>query len=166
MSNTISLDYVNPYPVILELLSPQPLEPLDLRRTNSNNCTDFVNRPHRNRSVREENPYRPNVVACYALHVPLARHLPTASSMPHLAVIALAVRLTVPVIRVRTGLAHPSKYALPGAPIKKARHFWRAFLYFNLGDVLLSHTVTHAVPSALKGLTSVFGMGTGVSPSL
>ena len=36
---------------------------------------------------------------------------------------------------------------------------------FNLGNVLLSHTVTHAVPSALKGLTSVFGMGTGVSPS-
>ncbi len=33
-----------------------------------------------------------------------------------------------------------------------------------LGNVLLSHTVTHAVPSALKGLTSVFGMGTGVSP--
>ena len=36
---------------------------------------------------------------------------------------------------------------------------------FNLGDVLLSRTVTHAVPSALEGLTSVFGMGTGVTPS-
>ena len=36
---------------------------------------------------------------------------------------------------------------------------------FNLGNVLLSHTVAHAAPSALKGLTSVFGMGTGVSPS-
>ena len=36
---------------------------------------------------------------------------------------------------------------------------------FNLGNVLLSHTVAHAVPSALKGLTSVFGMGTGISPS-
>jgi hypothetical protein len=35
----------------------------------------------------------------------------------------------------------------------------------NLGNVLLSHTVSRAVPSALKGLTSVFGMGTGVSPS-
>jgi hypothetical protein len=34
------------------------------------------------------------------------------------------------------------------------------------GDDLLSHTVTHAVPSALKGLTSVFGKGTGVAPSL
>jgi hypothetical protein len=34
------------------------------------------------------------------------------------------------------------------------------------GGVLLSHTVSRAVPSALKGLTSGFGMGPGVSPSL
>jgi hypothetical protein len=34
------------------------------------------------------------------------------------------------------------------------------------GDDLLSHAVANAVPSALKGLTSVFGMGTGVSPPL
>ena len=33
------------------------------------------------------------------------------------------------------------------------------------GDDLLSHTPTRAVPSALRGLTAVFGMGTGVSPS-
>jgi hypothetical protein len=33
------------------------------------------------------------------------------------------------------------------------------------GGDLLSHTATHAVPSALRGLTSVFGMGTGVTPS-
>ena len=31
------------------------------------------------------------------------------------------------------------------------------------GDVLVSHTVPRAVPSALKGLTSGFGMGPGVS---
>jgi hypothetical protein len=36
----------------------------------------------------------------------------------------------------------------------------------NPGDDLLSHAVAHAVPSALEGLTSVFGMGTGVSPPL
>ena len=36
----------------------------------------------------------------------------------------------------------------------------------NSGSVLLSHTVTHVVPSALEGLTSVFGMGTGVAPPL
>jgi hypothetical protein len=34
------------------------------------------------------------------------------------------------------------------------------------GSVLLSHTVTHAVPSALEGLTTVFEMGTGVAPPL
>ena len=33
----------------------------------------------------------------------------------------------------------------------------------NPGSDLLSHTVTHAVPSAVAGLTSVFGMGTGVA---
>ena len=32
------------------------------------------------------------------------------------------------------------------------------------GDDLLSRPVSRAVPSALEGLTSVFGMGTGVAP--
>ena len=32
------------------------------------------------------------------------------------------------------------------------------------GGYLLSHAVTSAVPSAQEGLTSVFGMGTGVAP--
>jgi hypothetical protein len=36
----------------------------------------------------------------------------------------------------------------------------------EFGGDLLSHTVTRAVPSALRGLTSVFEMGTGVTPSL
>ena len=36
----------------------------------------------------------------------------------------------------------------------------------KVGGDLLSHTVSHAVPLALKALTSVFGMRTGVSPSL
>ena len=35
-----------------------------------------------------------------------------------------------------------------------------------MGNVLLSHTLAHAVPSGLKGLTTVFGMGTGGTPSL
>ena len=34
------------------------------------------------------------------------------------------------------------------------------------GGVLLSHAVTRAVPSTLKGLASGFGMEPGVSPSL
>ena len=37
-----------------------------------------------------------------------------------------------------------------------------AFLFDIIaGDHLISHTVARAVPSAQRGLTSVFGMGTG-----
>jgi hypothetical protein len=39
----------------------------------------------------------------------------------------------------------------------------RAFVRINPGDFLLSHAVSRAVPSAPAGLTSVFGMGTGVT---
>ena len=34
------------------------------------------------------------------------------------------------------------------------------------GNDLLSHPAAQAVPSARAGLTSVFGMGTGVAPPL
>ena len=34
------------------------------------------------------------------------------------------------------------------------------------GDDLLSHAVTHAVPSAQAGLTALFGMGRGIAPPL
>ena len=37
------------------------------------------------------------------------------------------------------------------------------FFDANAGDYLISHTLTRAVPSARRGLTSVFGMGTGVT---
>ena len=41
------------------------------------------------------------------------------------------------------------------------------FLFISVpDDVLLSHTVARAVPSAQEGLTSEFGMGSGVSPPL
>ena len=36
----------------------------------------------------------------------------------------------------------------------------------NPGNDLVSHAVAHAVPSAQRGLTSVFGMGTGVTLSV
>ena len=39
-----------------------------------------------------------------------------------------------------------------------------AFVIIPGGD-LLSHTAARAVPSAQRGLTSVFGMGTGVTLS-
>ena len=42
---------------------------------------------------------------------------------------------------------------------------WRRFVK-SLGGDLLSHPASQAVPSALEGLTSGFGMGPGVSPPL
>ncbi len=49
---------------------------------------------------------------------------------------------------------------------KKPRIFPGAGLFLLIpGGDLLSHIVTHAVPSALRDFTSVFGMGTGVTPS-
>ena len=50
------------------------------------------------------------------------------------------------------------------AHIKKAPPLGGASSILPGGD-LLSQTVASQVPSALKGLTSVFGMGTGVTPS-
>jgi|RhiMetdeSRZDD1v2_1073273.scaffolds.fasta_scaffold94174_4 hypothetical protein len=43
------------------------------------------------------------------------------------------------------------------------RNALTAFLENTPGSDLLSHTPAHAVPSAVAGLTSVFGMGTGVT---
>ena len=65
-------------------------------------------------------PPRPDVAASYALRVPQAGDLLIASFRPHLTVTALAVQLTVPVIRVHRGLAPPSECALPGAQTRKA----------------------------------------------
>ena len=46
-------------------------------------------------------------------------------------------------------------------PLPKAGGFFK-----KSGDVLLSQGASPQVPSALTGLTSVFGMGTGVTLSL
>ena len=43
---------------------------------------------------------------------------------------------------------------------------WVGLFCFKPGNFLLSHTLARAVPSGLRGLTSVFGMGTGGSLSL
>ena len=50
--------------------------------------------------------------------------------------------------------------------IRNNRGGWAIQEEENFGSDLLSHTATRAVPSALKDFTSVFGMGTGVAPSL
>lgn len=50
---------------------------------------------------------------------------------------------------------------------KKSPHVLLVWAFrINPGGDLLSRAVAHAVPSALEGFTSVFGMGTGVSPPL
>jgi hypothetical protein len=41
-----------------------------------------------------------------------------------------------------------------------------ATTHIAFSNVLLSHAVTHAVPSAPRGLTTVVGMETGGPPSL
>jgi hypothetical protein len=46
---------------------------------------------------------------------------------------------------------------------KKPAGFPLAGFLVNAGNHLRSHTLTRAVPSAQRGLTSVFGMGTGVT---
>src|SRR5579862_1592985 len=53
-----------------------------------------------------------------------------------------------------------------GQKTKKADPDGSAFFEWCSGGVLLSREASLAVPSALKGLTSGFGMGPGVSPSL
>jgi hypothetical protein len=57
-------------------------------------------------------------------------------------------------------------HAAKQAPKERAHPRGVSSPNLNPGNVLLSHTVAHAVPSAQRGLTTVFGMGTGVALSL
>ena len=63
-------------------------------------------------------------------------------------------------------LLNASEISLPlSFEARKNRLYQQAVFSVESGGDLLSLTVTSQVPSALKGLTSVFGMGTGVTPS-
>ena len=62
--------------------------------------------------------------------------------------------------------AVPDTGEIAGDEERKGPRLAGALSLKNSGDVLLSQGVAPQVPSALTGLTSVFGMGTGVSPSL
>jgi hypothetical protein len=56
---------------------------------------------------------------------------------------------------------------IPTAHQQKRAPGWGPFFCgVVFGGVLLSHTLAGAVPSALEGLASGFGMGPGVSPPL
>ena len=64
-------------------------------------------------------------------------------------------------------LLKASEISLPlSFEARKNRLYQQAVFSVESGGDLLSRAVTSQVPSALKGLTSVFGMGTGVTPSL
>lgn len=52
----------------------------------------------------------------------------------------------------------------PSSPQNEKGQLLGLAFNINLGNDLLSQHVTMLVPSALVGLTAVFGMGTGVSP--
>ena len=49
---------------------------------------------------------------------------------------------------------------------KKTRFFLSEKTGHKPGNNLLSHGIVAALPSAVEGLTGVFGMGTSVSPHL
>src|SRR5204863_7170634 len=51
-----------------------------------------------------------------------------------------------------------------GTEKQKALRSFERRASFTPGGDLLSHTVSRAVPSALEGLTALFGMGRGVTP--
>ena len=61
------------------------------------------------------------------------------------------------------GIADWARAPRQGGYTEKADVISHVGLTNNAGSDLLSHTVSHTVPSAVAGLTSVFGMGTGVT---
>ena len=61
-------------------------------------------------------------------------------------------------------LADDPKTVSSPKPKRNQPHIRGADSFLGSGSVLLSRAVSSQVPSALKGLTSVFGMGTGGSP--
>ena len=112
----------------------------------------------------------PSCATLYVISVRQARGLPTVSLLPHpasfrfhLTVDTLAFGCILPATgRIR--VFHPLETCTAGRTQKKLPLLSGSF-YLESGGDLLSRTVTSQVPSALKGLTSVFGMGTGVTPS-
>ena len=61
---------------------------------------------------------------------------------------------------------HPPRAAGEPGAIEKGDLLSKVPFKKTPGSALLSHKVSQAVPSAQEGLTTVFGMGTGVTPPL
>src|SRR5213593_4823120 len=82
---------------------------------------------------------------------------------------SLRIIISTSLIRVSPALMkihRPDNSCARGGPKQKSPGPESGAFCFKSGDDLLSHVVANAVPSALEGLTSVFGMGTGVAPPL
>jgi hypothetical protein len=96
--------------------------------------------------------------------MPAATYSPTPFPMQWLCLLLVASLLAGGSRRwAKHGLTNPQSL-IPNHQKKRPDAFpRRAFCRNNAGSDLLSHTVSHAVPSAVSGLTSVFGMGTGVT---
>ncbi len=67
-------------------------------------------------------------------------------------------------ITVKSSILSQSPIPTVPSPKKKGPKLLSELGALKSGDVLLSHRVTPAVPSAQEGLTSEFGMGSGVAP--
>jgi hypothetical protein len=63
--------------------------------------------------------------------------------------------------RPRVANSGKPRYKAPQTQKSPASSAGLSLFDFIAGDHLISHTVSRAVPSAQRGLTSVFGMGTG-----
>ena len=79
---------------------------------------------------------------------------------------ALGISYRTSTTKARGGLPPPCCPALPGVPRRSPRVWDRGLRSNYSGGDLLSQGISPQVPSALVGLTSVFGMGTGVTPPL
>ncbi len=66
--------------------------------------------------------------------------------------------------KTRSNPARGRDKSRPYEETKKPADLAISGLLINPGSVLLSHSLAAAVSSALEDLTSVFGMGTGVTP--
>ena len=122
-----------------------------------NHCRAPHRRPPSSRTTRRAPPRKPPPGAAPPQPQPdLVRGSPRLPASPTRNHPACFTRTPTHSIR--------SQSTLPAAH-KKSPPFPAGFSLYP-GNVLLSHALPHAVPSGLRGLTSVFGMGTGVSPSL
>jgi hypothetical protein len=92
------------------------------------------------------------------------KHPKSKKEMPSDVLLSQDPAVQVPYLRYRYGDASRSALGLSAAPKQKDPTL--SDRVFSLpSDVLLSQDPAVQVPSALKSLTSVFGMGTGVTSS-